>query len=174
METKKLTAAESTLETMATTVLVLGIIASIAVFFSSCISWKISTYSGETRGMDGFDWMGLPMLIYCIMATLIAWSVLSILVEISVNIRTKSTQTNHWKKDFAVMVATNNIDKAKEILYRAIFESSEFKLVLSGGNEKFQAECIDRLNTVFGKYLKEIGEDKYTYSESNEYLMIFK
>lgn len=174
METKTLTAAENTLATMSKIVLVLGIIGSIAVFFTSCIQWNISSYSFKIEGVDGINWMGIPALIYCLMATLIAWSVLSILVEISVNIRTKSTQANHWKKDFAVMVSINNADKAKEILYRTIFESNEFKLVLSGGNETFHQECIEKLNATFGKYLKAIGEDRFTYSESNDYLMVFK
>lgn len=173
METKTLTVAENTLATMSKIVLVLGIVCSVAVFLSSCIQWEYS-YDREIDGIDGINWLGLPMLIYCIMATLIAWSVLSVLVEISVNIRTKSTQANHWEKDFAVMVSINNIDKAKEILYRTIFESNEFKLVLSGGNEIFHQGCIDNLNVTFGKYLKAIGEDRFTYSESNDYLMIFK
>ena len=174
METKKLTVAENTLATMATVVLILGIIGSVAVFFSSCISWEISPYSGKTQGMDGINWLGISAFIYCIMATIIAWSVLSILVEISVNVRSKNVQTTNWEKDFAVMVATKNTIKAKEILYRAIFESEEFKLVLTGGNETFHQGCIEKLNATFGKYLKAIGEDRFTYSESNDYLMVFK
>lgn len=174
METKKLTTAESTLATMTTVVLVLGIIGSIAVFFSSCISWKISSYSGEIKGIDGFNWMGLPILIYCVIATLISWSVLSVLVEISANIRSESTQTNSWEKDFAVMIATNNTDKAKEVLYRAIFESDEFKLVLTGGNETFHQGNIEKLNAKFLKYLKKIGEDRFIYTENSDYLMVFK
>lgn len=174
METEKLTTAESTLATMSKIVLVLGIIGSVAVFFASCIQWNISSYSFKIEGVDGINWMGIPALIYCLMATLIAWSVLSILVEISVNIRTKSTQTNSWEKDFAIMIATNNTDKAKEVLYRAIFESDEFKLVLTGGNETFHQGCIDKLNAKFLKYLKKIGEDRFIYTESSDYLMVFK
>ena len=84
METKKLTAAESTLAAMSKTVLVLGIIGSVFAFFSSCIAWEYSKYSGGIVGVDGINWLGFPVLIYCIMGTLIGWAVLSILVEISV------------------------------------------------------------------------------------------
>lgn len=174
MEKVTLTTAEKTLVTMAKAVLVLGIIGSIAVFFSSFISWEISPYTGETRGMDGINWAGLPALIYCIMTTLIAWSVLSILLEISINVRSGSSQMSHWEKDFALMVAIGQVDKAKEILYRIIFDSHEFKLVLTGGNEKFHQECIEKLNGKFKKYLNAIGEDTFTYSDNNEYLMVFK
>lgn len=174
MEKVTLTTAEKTLATMAKAVLVLGIIGSIAVFFSSFISWEISPYTGETRGMDGINWAGLPALIYCIMATLIAWSVLSILVEISINIRSNNSQTNQWEKEFALMIAIDNTDKAKEILYRAIFCSNEFKLVLTGGNEKFHQECIDKLNSKYSIYLKAIGKEHFIYSENDEYLMAFK
>ena len=55
METKKLTAAESTLAAMSKTVLVLGIIGSIVVFFSSCIAWEYSRYSGGIVGADGIN-----------------------------------------------------------------------------------------------------------------------
>lgn len=174
METKSLTTAEKTLSSLAKVVLVLGIIGSIAVFFSSFISWEISPYSGDIQGMDGINWMGLPALIYCIMATLIAWSILSILVEISVNVRSGNSQITHWEKDFALMVAIGQMDKAKEILYRIIFDSDEFKFVLSGGNEKFHQECIEKLNSKFKKHLNAIGEDSFTYSDSNEYLLAFK
>ena len=114
METKKLTAAESTLAAMSKTVLVLGIIGSVFAFFSSCIAWEYSKYSGGIVGVDGINWLGFPVLIYCIMGTLIGWAVLSILVEISVNIRTQKTQSS-WKKDFAVMVAAGQKEKAKEV-----------------------------------------------------------
>lgn len=90
METKKLTSAEKTLAVMAKTVLVLGIIGSIIVFFATCALWQYSKYSGDIVGMDGINWLGLPYFILSVMFTLISWSVLSILVEISVNIRAKS------------------------------------------------------------------------------------
>ena len=77
METKKLTAAESTLAAMSKTVLVLGIIGSVFAFFSSCIAWEYSKYSGGIVGVDGINWLGFPVLIYCIMGTLIGWAVLS-------------------------------------------------------------------------------------------------
>lgn len=110
METKKLTAAESTLAAMSKTVLVLGIIGSVIAFFSSCIAWEYSKYSGGIVGIDGFNWLGLPIFIYCIMGTLIGWSVLAILVEIAVNTRTTTSQSNR-KKDFAVMVASGQKDE---------------------------------------------------------------
>ena len=94
MKTKKLTSAEKTLSVMAKLVLVLGIIGSIIVFFASCAIWQYSKYSGGIVGMDGVNWLGLPYFIFCIMFTLISWSVLSILVEISVNIRTKGSKVD--------------------------------------------------------------------------------
>ncbi len=63
METKKLTAAESTLAAMSKTVLVLGIIGSVFAFFSSCIAWEYSKYSGGIVGVDGINWLGFPVLI---------------------------------------------------------------------------------------------------------------
>ena len=177
METKeKLTAAESTLATMAKVMLVLGIIASIVVFFSTCIAWEYSSYSGEIRGMNGLNWMGISTFIYCIMATLIAWSVLSVIVEISVNVRSKGNGSisSNWKKDFVVAKTAGLNDKAKEILYRTILESDEFKKVLSGGNEVFHQQCIDELNKAFEPYLKEIGETQFKYTEANEILNVFK
>lgn len=94
METKKLTPAEKTLATMAKAVLVLGVIGSIIVFFATCAIWQYSKYSGGIVGMDGINWLGLPYFIFSVMFTLISWSVLSVLVEISVNIRTKNTHSD--------------------------------------------------------------------------------
>lgn len=173
METKKLTAAESTLAAMSKAVLVLGIIGSIAVFFSSCIAWEYSSYSERIVGVDGINWLGFPSLIYCIMGTLISWSVLAILVEIAINIRTNNSQSN-WEKDFAVMVATGEKGKAKEILYRGIMESEEFKRVISGGNNAYHQECIDILNNKYNKYLNAIGESKFQYPEESDIFNAFK
>ena len=173
METKKLTAAESTLAAMSKTVLVLGIIGSVFAFFSSCIAWEYSKYSGGIVGVDGINWLGFPVLIYCIMGTLIGWAVLSILVEISVNIRTQKTQSS-WKKDFAVMVAAGQKEKAKEVLYRGTMESKEFKQVLTGGNENYHKECIDALNKKYSDHLKAIGEDTFVNTDENEIYQAFK
>ena len=173
METKKLTAAESTLAAMSKTVLVLGIIGSIFIFFSSCIAWKYSTYSEGIVGVDGINWFGFPALIYCVMATLIGWSVLAILVEIAISNRTNNSQSN-WKKDFAVMVAVGEKGKAKEILYRGIMESEEFKQVLIGGNENYHKECIDALNKKYNDYLKAIGEDVFINVDENQIYKAFK
>lgn len=173
METKKLTAAESTLAAMSKTVLVLGIIGSIVVFFSSCIAWEYSRYSGGIVGVDGINWLGFPALIYCIMGTLIGWSALAILVEIAINTRTNNSQSN-WKKDFAVMVAAGEKGKAKEILYRGIMESEEFKQVLTGGNENYHKECIDALNKKYSNHLKAIGEDTFVNTDENNIYKVFK
>ena len=173
METKKLTAAESTLAAMSKTVLVLGIIGSIVVFFSSCIAWEYSRYSGGIVGADGINWLGFPALIYCVMGTLIGWSVLTILVEIAINTRTNNSQSN-WKKDFAVMVAAGEKKKAKEILFRGIMESEEFKQVLTGGNENYHKECIDALNKKYSDYLKAINEDVFINVDENKIYKAFK
>jgi len=172
---EKLTAAESTLATMAKVVLVLGVIASIIVFFTSCIGWKMYS-DGEIYGVKGINWTGLSILIYCLMTTLIAWSLLSVIVEISVNVRSKGDVniSNNWKKDFVVAKAADLNDKAKEILYRAVLESDLFKKVLSGGNETYHQQCIDELNKAFEPYLKEIGETQFKYTEANEILNVFK
>ena len=156
METKKLTAAESTLAAMSKTVLVLGIIGSVFAFFSSCIAWEYSKYSGGIVGVDGINWLGFPVL-----------------VEISVNIRTQKTQSS-WKKDFAVMVAAGQKEKAKEVLYRGIMESKEFKQVLTGGNENYHKECIDALNKKYSDHLKAIGEDTFVNTDENEIYQAFK
>lgn len=173
METKKLTAAESTLAAMAKTVLVLGIIGSVLVFFTSCIAWKCSIYSDGITGVKGINWLGFPSLLYCLMGTLVGWSVLSILVEIAVNTRTVNTQSN-WKKDFAVMVATGQKEKAKEVLYRGIMESEEFKRVLTGGNENYHRECIERLNKKFSEHLKAIGENTFINVDENDIYKAFQ
>lgn len=170
---EKLTVAESTLSTMAKVVLALGIIASIIIFFTTCLAWKVGVW-GKIEGVDGLNWMGLPTLLYCAMATLIAWSVLSVIVEISVNVRSKGNISTNWKKDFVVAKAADQNDKAKEILYRAILESNEFKKVLAGGNDTFHQQCINELNKAFECYLKEIGEKQFKYTEANEILNIFK
>lgn len=99
MKTKKLTPAEKTLAAMAKTILVLGAIGSIIVFFASCTIWQYSKNSGGIIGMDGINWLGMPYFIFCVMFTLISWSVLSILVEISVNIRAKNSQVDADSKD---------------------------------------------------------------------------
>lgn len=172
---EKLTVAESTLSTMAKVVLVLGIIASIIIFFTTCLAWKVGVW-GKIEGVDGLNWMGISTLLYCVMGTLIAWSLLSVIVEISVNVRSKGDGniSNNWKKDFVVAKAADLKDKAKEILYRAILESDLFKKVLSGGNETYHQQCIDELNKAFEPYLKEIGENQFKYTEANEILNAFK
>lgn len=173
METKKLTAAESTLAAMSKTVLVLGTTGSIIIFFSSCIAWEYSRYSGDIVGVDGINWLGFPSLIYCIMGTLIGWSLLAILVEIAINTQVNNSQAN-WKKDFAVMIAVGEKGKAKEILYRGIMESEEFKQVLTGGNENYHKECIDALNKKYGEYLNAIGEDAFINIDENKIYKAFK
>lgn len=107
------------------------------------------------------------------MGTLIGWSVLAILVEIAINTRTNNSQSN-WKKDFAVMVATGEKGKAKEILYRGIMESEEFKRVLTGGNENYHKECIDALNKKYSDHLKAIDEDSFINTDENEIYQAFK
>lgn len=96
---EKLTVAESTLSTMAKVVLVLGIIASIIIFFTTCLAWKVGVW-GKIEGVDGLNWMGISTLLYCVMGTLIAWSLLSVIVEISVNVRSKGDGniSNNWKR----------------------------------------------------------------------------
>ena len=176
METKeKLTTAENTLSVMAKVVLVLGIIGSIFIFVFSCLSWNL-TYGGELDEVDGINWLGFPTLIYCIMATLIAWSLLSVIVEISVNARSKGNNnvSVNWQKEFAVAKTLDLNDKAKEILYRVILESDEFKKVLAGGNEIFHQSNIDALNEKFAPYLKEIGEDKFKYTKAIDILNVFR
>lgn len=169
------TTSERILISMANVIFILGAIATIAIFLTSCIAWEISDYSGDIRGIDGINWFGIPLLIYCIMGTLISWSVLAILAEISIYIRDRSDGNQSiWEKDFALMISTKQIDKAKEILYRTILESDEFKLVLSGGNETYHQECIDRLHHKYGKYLKYIGEDRFMYDKENELVKVFK
>lgn len=170
----KLSAAESTLSTMAKVVLVLGIISSIIVFFSACIAWDYSTFSHEIRGVDGINWAGIPSFIYCLMATLVCWSLLSVIVEISVNVRSKSNVSEDWKKEFAIAIATGQSIKAKEILYRTIFESEEFKKFLTGGNDTYHQQCIDDLNNKYAIYLKEIGEVQWKYTKPNEMMNAFK
>lgn len=174
MKKESLTSAEKTLCGMAKAVLVLGSIGSVAVFFSSCIAWEVSSYSGEIRGMDGINWMGVSALIYCIMATLIAWSVLTILAEISINVRNKSTNETPWQKEFALMIALKDNNKAKEILYRAIFNSVEYKKVLSGGNDQYRKQCVDELNNSYSIYLAQIGEKQFAHNTENELFNVFK
>ena len=142
--------------------LVLGTTGSIIIFFSSCIAWEYSRYSGGIVGVDGINWLGFPSLIYCIMGTLIGWSLLAILVEIAINTQVNNSQAN-WKKG-----------KAKEILYRGIMESEEFKQVLTGGNENYHKECIDALNKKYGEYLNAIGEDAFINIDENKIYKAFK
>lgn len=176
METKKeMTSAEKTLSSMATVVLVLGIVGAIATFFSSCISWEISQYSGSIKGIDGINWLGLPSLIYIVMATLIGWSVLSVIVEISVNIRLGSvTKEDNWRKEFAVLIATDQKQRAKELLYRIILQSPEFSKVLTGGRDEYHAACVKEVNSTYSIYLKAIGDDSFKISESDEIFNVFR
>ncbi len=160
---------------MAIVVLVLGIIGSIATFFSSCIMWDISTYSGSINGIDGINWLGLPSLIYIIMATLIGWSVLSVVVEISVNVRKGSMgEKDNWKKDFAVLIATDQKKQARELLYRVILESHQFKKVLEGGRDEYHQACVKEVNNIYSVYLKAIGEESFKISESDEIFDVFR
>lgn len=174
IEGRKLTTVESTLLTMAKVVLVLGIIASIFVLFTTCIVWEYS-YSGNIEGIDGFNWIGFSTFIYAVMITVISWSLLSVIVEISVNVRCKNGNGNEeeWEKEFAIAIATEQKMRAKELLYREIFESNEFKKVLSGGNDVYHQQCIDALNSKYESYLKEIGEEHFKYTDRNNILDVF-
>lgn len=176
METKKeMTSAEKTLSSMATVVLVLGIIGSIATIFSSCISWDISEYSGSINGMDGINWLGLPTLIYIVMATLIGWSVLSVVAEMSVNIRLgRVGKDDNWRKEFAMLIATDQKLRAKELLYRVILQSSEFSKVLEGGRDEYHAACVKEVNGTYSVYLKAIDEDGFKISETDKIFDVFR
>lgn len=172
MEKKEMSSAEKTLSTMATVVLVLGVIGSIATFFSSCVTWE-TKYDGLS--MDGINWLGFPILIYIVMATLIGWSLLSVIAEISVNIRQqKGGKNDDWKKDFAVLIATEQITMAKTLLYSIILESPQFKKVLEGGREEYHSACLKELHNMYGLYLKALGEDQFKFDKTNELFNAFK
>lgn len=176
METKNdFTVAEKTLSLMSSVVLVLGIIGSIAVFLTSCISWEVSSYSGDINGVNGINWFGFPSLIYVLMATLIGWSLLSVIVEIAVNVRTKAASSSQtWQKEFALLVVLEKKKEARELLYKVIVESEEFKAVLSGGREEYHEGCIKNLNDTYAVYLKAIGEQSFNIDYSNELVNVFK
>ena len=72
------------------------------------------------------------------------------------------------------MVAAGEKKKAKEILYRGIMESEEFKQVLTGGNENYHKECIDALNKKYSDYLKAINEDVFINADENKIYKAFK
>lgn len=72
------------------------------------------------------------------------------------------------------MVAAGQKEKAKEVLYRGIMESKEFKQVLIGGNENYHKECIDALNKKYSDHLKAIGEDTFVNTDENEIYQAFK
>ncbi len=175
IERSKLTVAESTLLIMAKVVLVLGIIASILVFFTVCITWEYSYLGTDIVGIDKVNWLDFPIFIYAVMATLVTWSLLSVIVEISVNVRCKKGNGNgdKWEKDFAIAVATDQKVKAKEILYGEIMRSNEFRKVLSGGKDVYHQQCIDTLNSKYAPYLKEIGEEHFKYTDRNDILDVF-
>ena len=176
MKTKiEFTTAEKSLSTMATVVLVLGLVGSIVVFFGNCFIWERSSYSGEIKGIEGFNWLGLSSLIYIVMATLLSWSLLSIIAEIAVNIR-KMKEGNglDWQKEFALLVLLHKKEEAKKILYKEILDSTEFKSVLSGGREEYHNDCIKTLNNKFSVYLKAIGEHEVNIEAESELLNVFK
>lgn len=176
MKTKiEFTTAEKSLSTMATVVLVLGLIGAIVVFFENCLIWERSSYSGKIEGIDGFNWFGLSSLVYIVMATLLSWSLLSIITEISVNIRgMKEGNYSDWQKEFALLVLLNKKEDAKKILYKEILDSTELKSVLSGGREEYHNACVKKLNDKFSVYLKAIGEQEVNIDTESELLNVFR
>lgn len=170
METKKeMTPAEKALSIIAKVVLVFGAIGSIATFFISCIVWD------RYDGMDGINWFGLPSLIYIAMATLIGWSILSVITEMSINIRLgRAHDENNWRKEFAVLIATDQKQRAKELLYRVILQSPEFKKVITGGREEYHAACVKDVNSIYSVYLQAIGENCFKINESDNIFDVFR
>lgn len=172
--TKDLTLAEKSLYLISTIVLILGIIGALIVFFTSCISWEIS-YSGKITGFEGVNWINLPSFAYVIMATLISWSLLSIIAEIAINVRLNGINSSQsWQKEFALLVLLDKKAEAKEILYKAILDSKEFKAVLSGGREEYHVGCIETLNKTYSIYLNALGESTFDFDNKNELFKIFK
>ncbi|WP_321479324.1 hypothetical protein [uncultured Bacteroides sp.] len=174
LTTKKLTPAEKTLDIISKLVLVLGTITSIYIPLSfAWITKDVNPYSYSTQ-VSSFDWYAILVFIYCIIGTLTIWAILSILVQISVNSRKEEVIPYSWKKDFAVAIALEQTAKAKEILYREIFQSEEYKNVLSKGDDAYNKKCIDHLNETYAFYLKQIGEESFKYTEANTLFSVFK
>lgn len=177
MEDFEKTSAENTLSSMAIIVLILGILGTVVSFFSLCVLWDYS-------GMDGISWAGIPTTINILIATLLGWSLLKVMVEISVNIRTlrklKSSdkvevrQGDDWRKEFAVFIAFEQKDKARELLYRSILNSDLFKRVVGCKTPENRDILMKDLNDYFCPYLRAIGEESFKVNLSNNIYDIFK
>ena len=79
-----------------------------------------------------------------------------------------------WEKEFALLVLLHKKEEAKNILYKEILDSTEFKSVLSEGREEYHNDCIKKLNNKFSVYLKAIGEHEVTIKAGSELLNVFK
>lgn len=61
----------------------------------------------------------------------------------------RSTNT----EEFYIWIAAGNEEKAKEVLYKIIAQTSSFKEVLSAKSDAFHKRAVDEINTKFRKEL---------------------
>lgn len=177
MEEFEKSSAEQTLSVIATVILVLGLIGTAVSFFSLCVLWDYS-------GMDGINWAGIPTAINILIASLLGWSLLNVMVEISMNIRTlrklkasdkvEVKQDDDWRKEFAVLITLEQKDKARELLYRRILTSDLFKRVLGNKSQANNNILMKDLNDYFIIYLRAIGEESFNVESQNNIYNAFK
>lgn len=86
----------------------------------------------------------------------------------------KTAVSKNWEKEFALFVATNKKDKAKEILYSEVLNSSTFSNIVKAGNDSYRDSCIKELNEKYAIYLKEIGEESVSIDFGKDIYKAFK
>lgn len=171
---EEMTPAEKNLSKMASVVLVLGLLITFTTFAVSCLIWE-GTYSGAE--VQGFNWYGIPNLLLVLLVTLISWSVLSVFVEIAINVRKMSAiEPMSWSKDFALKITINHKEEAKEILYKEILSSEIFSELMntSDAKEDNVQNVIKKINKEYEVYLNAIEESSFNINYGNKIYNVFK
>lgn len=86
----------------------------------------------------------------------------------------KTAVSGNWEKEFALFVTINQKDKAKELLYSEVLNSSTFSNIVKAGNDSYRDSCIKELNEKYAIYLKEIGEENVSIDFGKDIYKAFK
>lgn len=86
----------------------------------------------------------------------------------------KTSVSKNWEKEFALLIATNQKDKAKILLYSEALNSPTFSNIVKAGNDSYRDTCIKELNEKYAIYLKEIGEERLSIEFGKDIYKAFK
>lgn len=93
------------------------------------------------------------------------WGMTNDVSQIKEKLTVKVVENKDWKKEFTFNLSIDQKGKAKEILYAVIYDSDEFRKLISG-NQEYHDRFIKELNDKFMPFMNAIGEDSFKFNET--------